>query len=152
MVLQESDYVERINALTKKDWQPLLKLIPEIENTKSLGKVTGGGIDEKGAFALPHMEPDEIVYEFREIVYSMPIMINFDWASWDEGRKMVSDENFVFDNVDIPIKCKIITAIVRNDRFCEDDLVTGFKSGSTLRILHSIKHQIATKNDSKFRG
>ena len=142
MVHRDFDYKERINAFTKKDWHPLLKLIPEIENTSSFGKVTGGGIDEEGAFALPHMESYKIVDEFIQAVYSIPVVVSFNWSEWEEGRKMVSDENFDFDTVDIPTKCKIITAIVRNDRFSEGALVSAFESGLILKLLKSIQKQL----------
>ena len=128
MVHQDFDYKERINAFTKKDWQPLLKLIPEIENSSSFGEVRSGEIDEEGAFALPHMESYKIVDEFVQAVYSIPVVVSFNWSEWEEGRKMVNDKNFDFDTVDIPTKCKIITAIVRNDRFSEGALVSEFKS------------------------
>jgi hypothetical protein len=35
---------------------------------------------------------------------------------------MADDENFDFDTVDISVKCKLITAIMCNDRFCEGAL------------------------------
>ncbi len=55
---------------------------------------------------------------------------------------MANDKNFDFDSVDIPTKCKLITAIVRNDRFCEGALVSAFESGLILKILKSIKRQL----------
>jgi hypothetical protein len=55
---------------------------------------------------------------------------------------MVSDENFDYDSIDIPTKCKIITAIVRNDRFCSGRLIEAFESGMMLRVLKSIKREL----------
>ncbi len=74
----------------------------------------------------------------------MPIIISFDWGSWDEGRKIIADVNFNFDTIDIPEKCKLITAIVRNDRFCEGTLIAAFESGFMLKLLKSIKKQLRT--------
>lgn len=67
-----------------------------------------------------------IVSKFVEVVYAIPI-ISFDWGAWEEGRKIANDENFAFDSVDLLTKCKLITAIVRNDRFCEGALVSAFE-------------------------
>jgi hypothetical protein len=58
---------------------------------------------------------------------------------------MAGDENFDFDTVDLLTKCKLITAIVRNDRFCEGALVSAFNSGLILRILKSIKKDVSAK-------
>lgn len=38
MMLNEQDCVDRINAYTLKDWQPLFALIPRIESTSTFGE------------------------------------------------------------------------------------------------------------------
>jgi len=63
---------------------------------------------------------------------------------------MLNDKNFDFDSVDLVTKCKLITAIVRNDRFCEGaladtDLADTFESGLILKILKSIQKSKAKK-------
>ena len=143
MVLNENNYRERLYAFTHQDWQPLIGLIPKIESTSKFCEKAGGEKNEKGIVQFPYMIQAPIISEFLEIVYSLPIIIDFDWGSWNEGRKIASDENFDFDTLDLTIKCKLITAIVRNDRFCEGALVSSFESGLILRILKSIEKQIA---------
>jgi hypothetical protein len=44
--------------------------------------------------------------------------------------------------VDIPEKCKIIAAIVRNDRFSSGRLVEAFESGMMLKVLKSIEKEL----------
>ena len=121
-------------------WDPLLDLIPEIERTKDFGKSVE--IEEKSDCI--HINTvhnyNKVVIKFQKIVYDIPIIIDFGWGSWDEGRKMTAPD-FNLDTVDIPTKCKLITAIVRNDRFCEGALLSHFKSGLILKILKSIKRQ-----------
>ena len=73
----------------------------------------------------------------------MPIIISFDWGAWEKGREIASNDDFDFDTLDLPTKCKLITAIARNDRFCEGALVSSFESGLILRILKSIEKKIA---------
>lgn len=142
MILEDNNYKEKISAFTSQDWQPLFELIPTIRSTLKFGEMAGGEKDDKGTIRLPYCIEAPIVSRFLEIVYSLPIMINFDWGAWEEGRKIASDENFDFDTLDISTKCKLITAIVRNDRFCEGALVSAFESGLILRILKSIEKQI----------
>lgn len=144
MVLDEKDCKDKINAFTHQDWQPLLALIPKIENTSTFGEWLGGNKDGEGVIQFPYCAPVPIVSQFLEIVYAIPIIINFDWGAWDEGRKIASDENFDFDSTDLLTKCKLITAIVRNDRFCEGALVSAFTSGLIFKILKSIEKEIST--------
>ncbi len=94
-----------------------------------------------------------------QIVYRLPIIISFNWGAWEEGREIASNDDFDHDTLDLPTKCKLITAIVRNNRFCDGALVSAFESGLILRILKSIEKQIPplcsggiSKNLIKLRG
>lgn len=147
MVLDEKNCKDEINFFTHEDWQPLLALIPKIESTSSFGKWSEANKNEDGVVILPYCVPRPIVSQFLEIVYAIPIIISFDWGAWDEGRKMVSDENFDYDVTDLVTKCKLITAIVRNDRFCEGALVSAFESGLILKILKSIEKEVNAKRE-----
>lgn len=141
MHLNENNYIETINGFSSSDWKPILDLIPEIEQISTFGEMKGGEKNAEGIMVLPYWIESRVVSHFHRIVYYMPIIIDFDWGSWHEGRGMARDESFDFNSVDIPTKCKIITAIVRNDRFCEGALVSAFESGLILKILKAIRQQ-----------
>ena len=145
MVLKADNYIEILNSYSENEWKPLLGLIPEIEGTKNYGEMAGG-VTENGITTLPYSDHGEVVLRFLKAVYDIPIIINFDWGSWDEGRKIASDEGFDFDTIDIPTKCKLITAFVRNDRFCDGALLEVFHSGLILKILKSIRKQLIKKS------
>jgi len=142
MAVLGDNYIEVINSYTRQQWKPLLDLIPIIEKTKKFGEVGGGQQDENGVFTLPYSIPSEIVIRFEKIVYDIPIIIGFDWSAWDEGREIARNKDFDFDTIDIPTKCKLITAIVRNNRFCDGALVGAFESGLILRVLKSIEKEL----------
>ena len=147
MVLKEHNYIGIINGFTKKDWIPLLELIPKIEKVEKFGDDTEMmKLLEQGIISMDSYEEHPIIDQFRDVVYSIPIMIDFNWGAWDEGRQMVSDENFDYDSIDITTKCKIITAIVRNDRFCSGRLVEAFDSGMMQKVLKSIRKQLKIEN------
>ena len=134
-IIDEQDAPVRLNALTPKEWQPLFALIPEIEKSTVFEECT-----DKACYPAP------IVYQFLEAVYTIPIMIAFDWVHWDKGRKIARNPDFDFNTLDLVTKCKLITAIVRSDRFSEGALVAAFESGLILKILKSIEKEVTTKN------
>jgi len=142
-VLKPDNYIERINSYTGQDWKPLLDLIPKIEAVEKFGDDSESiKLLEQGIISMyPYVE-HEILEEFRDVIYSIPIVIDFNWGAWDEGREMVRDDNFDYDSIDIPTKCKIITAIVRNDRFCSGRLVDAFETGMMLKVLKSVQKQL----------
>ena len=137
MLLDENNYKEKIHAFTQQDWLPLIELIPKVESTSKFGEW------EEEDILFPYCIEAPIVSQFLHIVYRLPIIISFDWGAWEEGRKIASNDDFDLDTLDLPAKCKLITAIVRSDRFSEGTLVSAFESGLILRILKSIEKQIA---------
>jgi hypothetical protein len=145
MIPNTENYIEKINAFTQQDWKPLLDLIPELEKTKKFGEFQGPTEDEAGVLTFPFCLNGPLIDRFLDIVYQMPIIINFNWGGWDEGRNMARNPDFDYNTIDIPTKCKLITAIVRNDRFCEGALAEAFESGWMLKVLKSIKQQLGMK-------
>ena len=143
MLLDENNYKEQIHAFTQQDWQPLIELIPKVESTSKFGEWASAEKNEEETIQFPDCIEETIVSQFLDIVYRLPIIISFDWGAWEEGREIASNDDFDHDTLDLPTKCKLITAIVRNNRFCDGVLVSAFESGLILRILKSIEKQIA---------
>ncbi len=143
MSLQHDNYKEVILAYTKSDWQPLLDLIPKIEETRKFYEVGGGEEVEKNVFEFPYYISAPVINEFLKVVYQIPIIVDFAWMDWSEGKLMVRDKNFDYDTVDIPTKCQLITAYVRSDRFSDGTLALSFERGVMLRILKSIQKQLS---------
>jgi len=137
-----------IKAMTREDWKPLLALIPEIEKTKRFGTRYGGEENDDGTLSMPYMAPEPIVEQFIKVVYTLSIIIPFDWMSWKEGTKIVSDASFDFDTLNLITKCQLITYIVRQDRFNEGFLVSQFESGLMLKILKSLEKEVLSEKHS----
>ena len=143
MSISENDFVDVINSYTKEKWKPLLDLIPIIEKVEKFGDCSKAmKLLEKGIFDMSPCIEHEIIHQFREVVYSIPIMIGFDWSLWTSGNEIVHNDNFDFDTIDIPTKCKAITAFVRGDRFCSNVVLDKFEKGVILKILKSIERQL----------
>lgn len=148
-VLKPENYIESINSYSKLDWKPLLDLITKIEKVEKFGDDSEAmKLLERGIIDMNPYVEHEIVEEFRQVCYAIPIIIDFNWSAWDEGRKIVSDDDFDYDTIDSPTKCRIITAIVRNDRFCSGRLVEAFESGMMLKVLKSIEKVIGHETAS----
>ena len=128
-----------LNELGPDDWQPLLELIPEIEKANVFGEQKGGDLIETGVYSFPYWDQTPVVSKFVQVAYRLRIVIDFDWPSWDEGRDLAAADNTKLDYIDLITACKLITAIIRNDRFCDGALVMSFESGLMPRILYRIK-------------
>jgi len=140
MNINEDNYREIINSFLKEEWRPLLDLIPEIEKTADLIKTKHD--NEAEASQALYQADESLMNKFLEAVYEIPIIIDFKWSAWDEGRKIINNPSFNFNTLDIPDKCRVITAIVRGDRFNQGLLGGALKSGLILNILKSIEEQL----------
>lgn len=131
-----------IESMSLEDWKPLLGLIPVIEKTETFA--TPGVISYPGKDTVEFGPSKQaaVVYTFSMVVYQVRISIDVDWSPWEEGKRLVENPDTDYESIDIPTKCKLITAFVRNDRFCSGALASRCKEGTILRILTSIRHQI----------
>jgi len=81
---------------------------------------------------------DDVLNIFINVAYIMPLVIDFDWTTWEEGPRLLSTPNVDYNKIDLLTKRKLITAILRKDRFCEGTLAHAIGSGLILKILKSI--------------
>jgi len=91
---------------------------------------------------MPYYAESSMISQFRKAVNMLGIMVVFDWSGWEEGWEMLRNKDFDFDSIDIPAKCKMITALIRSDRFSEGSLGAAFGSVVVLNILQSIERQL----------
>lgn len=127
---------ENVDRLSKSDWKQLTDLIPIIENTVNFEKVEPS--PSKSQHIFHHTIPSEIVLKFIKVVSEKQMIMVFDWMNWDEGHKILEDESFDYDLLDLTTIIMLITTIVRNDRFCDGFIISKFQDGTILKILHRI--------------
>ncbi len=119
-----------LDQMTKNDWQPLFDLILEVEKEKEFGKVEGGKEIEPGVFSIPYSVPSAVVSKFEQLAYEIGIVIDFPWMEWKEVRKLAdADDLSKIDDIDLITCCKLITTILRSDRFANGALLNFFKVG-----------------------
>jgi hypothetical protein len=128
-----------LESLKPSDWKPILDLIPEIENTKDFGHLYDDDDEDSEVLTFPFYIEAPVVREFEKHCYELGIVIDFDWSKWDEGRELLSGDKSVIETLDLITLCKLITAIIRNDRFCDGALIGAFEDGLILRILMKMK-------------
>jgi hypothetical protein len=131
-----------IKKLSKNDWEKLFALIPKIEKTKCF--IKSGGIvkdpNDPDSFIITPIVEKKIVWELESVLNDLNLLIAFDWAKWDEGREIASKQKF--ENQDTITLLKLISAFIRNNRFCDGALAGKFEDKSIEKILKQIKKNI----------
>ena len=131
---------KNITDVPIEDWKALFDLIPEIEHSTNFGDL----VITEGAF--PYASESKIIDKFREVLWEKRILIVFDWSAWKEGIKMLEDRDADFSNLDLITLVKLLTTIVRADRFSTGLLMSKFSDGTILNILYRLR---AVVNEDK---
>ena len=100
----------------------------------SFGKMTTT-IDAEGdgeVAAWPYWEPSPLAEEFIEMAYDTGwVRGNFDWSRWtgtSEGQRYLTDPSSIAATTSRQLQ-KIITALLRSEKFCEGAMLQAFESG-----------------------
>ena len=135
MIISIEDLPAHLSKITQDQWKNLFDMIPEIENTTYFGEVTyKDGTTYPATWA-------EIVQRFHAYVYEIGLIVDFDWPHWEEGRNILSEEVPDLSNHSAVTLCKLLTAVVRSDRFVEGNLIAYFEDGTILNILRGLEEQ-----------
>ena len=137
---------ENIDKISKEDWKELIKLIPEIENTTVFGELIDDKMTSEGDMVFPYMKSSKIVSKFHRVIYDKNIGLVFDWMKWKEGQDILENVKGDYSEIDLITLVKLITTIVRNDRFCTGYLESKFQDGVILKILYRIKDIISNSD------
>lgn len=129
-VVQDSDFsTENLKALA--DFWPVFanpKFRWEIENTIEP--------KSKKEFTMPQRIWDKEATAFHKMVYEQEWVVDFDWTGWvetKEFKKMMDSQNGIETATPVQL-AKLITALVRKERFCEGTLSEAATSGLLERI------------------
>ncbi len=77
--------------------------------------------------------------ELNEKLYEMKLIFNFNWMSWDTGKKNIMDTNFDFSNCSLLDLSMYLTTIFRADRFSDGTIEENFRNGTLDKIFNSVR-------------
>lgn len=126
-----SKHVEAFFELGERDWRRLLDL-----RRRTLEHAGPWGTWSDAGAVMPRMAPDPLVTAFLDFWSSHDLVVTFDWPHWQEGRDWYrSAGDREYGALDVSTALKLLTVVIRADRFSEGTLVRAFESGDVPRIL-----------------
>lgn len=130
----EDDFKSASATMTRNHFKALLDLMNRLPGIPAFTRMREGFISERDiSFSMYAEHP--IVDEFRQEAYRLGIVVSFDWSAWNEGKVLLADRSSGFTHLDLETLCKLVTVIIRQDRFCEGSLASQFEDGTVGRIL-----------------
>jgi hypothetical protein len=114
------------------DWLPILET-PGL----SPGRWRGGDTDAQGIIHMPWFEYDERIAGWPGACEGGTLIVmGFDWMTWlgtPEGRALSSDPAVIASAGSADL-ARLVTAIVRGDRFCEGNVAGAIERGFVTAI------------------
>ena len=132
-----SEWDDAVAQLTEDDWDNIQALNARIQShTGSWGRFEGGNQVRPGVFRMPSARPDPLIEEFVALWYRLNLVLPFNWGGWDKGRELfASSDSTRYDKLDKQTTLKLLTALIRSDRFTAGALLGAFESGDMPKIL-----------------
>jgi hypothetical protein len=120
---------KNIQKTSPEKWNELNDKINEIRRLK---------IKESGSNESNSTEIGKAIFQMHNLVHEANIVNPFAWSDWDEGRWLLMAPGTDFNQLDTVTLCKLVTSIVRNDRFCDGAWESSFFDGSMVKILEAL--------------
>ena len=80
-----------------------------------------------------------ITSEAMKFLYDNNLIVDFDWGSWNEGREFFKNNNpNKYDSIDRETVLKLLTAVARNDRFCDGAWAGLFENGTAQKLFQRL--------------
>jgi len=112
----------QLTLISKSDWADLFKHLPGLRaaKDKELNKAIDGLVEQ---------------------AYYMQLIVNFDWTKWTEGKALLNTPDTDYSALDAATLCKLLTVVVRGDRFTEGSLKARVKEGILEKIVEGLKNK-----------
>ncbi|HEC44219.1 MAG TPA: hypothetical protein ENI20_15465 [Bacteroides sp.] len=101
-----------------------------------------GEVNSEGVTHFPYARHERVVDDFVRIAYDLDLVIPFNWSEWTEGDRLVSNPHTNFNDLDLITLVKLITALIRSDKYSGGTVVGAVQNGIILKILRAIDSKI----------
>lgn len=131
--------METENKLTSEGIKKILEFLPKFKSGKfKPGKWHPSEQIDGNTSTFPNYEYSGLVCKFLNTLYEEGFIYPFDWGSWNYGVKLSRNPELI-QKANLLTLRKLMTAHVRQDRFCEGHLVSIFGNGLIVCLLERLQ-------------
>lgn len=89
---------------------------------------------------FPSWEADPAVGAFVEALYREQLILPFDWGAWSgEARRYLEGGEAALADADLETVRKLLTGLVRAERFTAGALAAAFQAGQVVALLRRLR-------------
>ena len=104
----------------------------------TVGAWAGGDVDRDGVISMPYFTYSAAVLRFVGEMYELGWVYSFDWMTWigtEDGRRLSSSPDAIATASEADL-AKVLTTMIRSDRFSEGALAAAFERGFVVAVAH----------------
>lgn len=136
------DFDKHVKNISSQKWKSLFDLLPDIYATEKFGELIEPTRLENGTFTFPYWKSAPIVTKTFDTIEELNLAPTFDYIDWDEGSKILNDRSLNYSTMDIITLCKLLTIVIRINRFSESAFMHTFGEGTMQKILEGLQIQV----------
>lgn len=136
--MSPEDLPKHLANIEPQSWARFHDLVKSIYDEKNFGEIINSPKRTEAYLEFPNWNYTEKIREFVKVSYDLNILVPFDWREWTEGQDMINDPQQDYLQLDAVILCKLLTLVIRAERFYEGYLNNCLQNGSVLKIVTAL--------------
>jgi hypothetical protein len=107
----------------------------------------GGWVQGKeliaGISTMPHYSMSDEADRMMIILYQLKLIVPFEWMEWEEGSALLSTDDLEkLSGLQPHIIVGLLTALARNDRFCDGAWGAAVEKGKVAKLLDELEKRL----------
>ncbi len=119
------NFSNHLQSITKEQWDNLFVLVDQLHHSK----INNG---------VKSIETHQLLFDAIETIISLGLLVKFDYTKCKLVDQVLESNNYNdLDTLDV---CKILTVIIRKDKFVFNTIQTYFEMGVWTKLLERLKY------------
>jgi hypothetical protein len=126
-----------VSLITKKDIRAVLAYIPYFQSGAAFGEWEYP--ENKSPGSVPYPMLSEQAGAFVQTCYTHNFVQAFNWGEWIQEHQDLAENDSGIEKFDLEGVVKLLTSLIRGDRFCGGLILEAMNTGKILRILRRLE-------------
>ena len=140
------EFIEQANNALKDARKESLNELFEL-GLRSTHQPSGEWVSGKeilpGISSAPYYSMSDVTDRLMRVLYELDLIIAFKWMDWDEGRELLAGNDLSkLEGLPKHILIGLLTALARNDRFCEGAWGSAVEDGTIAKLLSELEKRL----------
>ncbi|WP_040782356.1 DUF6508 domain-containing protein [Nocardia pneumoniae] len=126
-----------LRAARPEAWHRLWSAVDEVRTEDAESQASWRFENPDGSLALPYADYSDAIRRMIESLHGVDAIVSFPWMKWD--FKSVYPGGQGLDTAPVADAARVLTAVVRGERFCDGAILAALGDGTLLSALQRLR-------------